>query len=450
MIDNKDHIDQLIRDKFDSFEPALPPHIWQGVVSGLEAHEKAASFRRKGIITISSAALVLLMLGWFFLYPVKDSNQESDQALQVMPNTNLTGNITSENTVANDISSSVTSSQNTTQIGIIEPTDAIEPSLVDTELPAATGQQEILISSLSGEIATANEQADLLNADLSGIAHMSLRRLNLLFFNNLTPSLLSVNKFSGLNKFEEADKKKEGKSPFKRPHKWSFFIGLSPEFITTSFDSVTILNSYSLNFEPVYHLNNHLFVRFGLGVSYARDRGFAKLDYISNQYMGSYNDVYNVTFDSVGDLVVPTYYTKTVEVWDSIRHLVISEVTNLYVYAQIPVMIGYSHQGKRSPLKWYIYGGPAFNIQVGKSIDEPHPYEKDVEIINLQNKLPERNTTYFQLWLGAGIEYKLSDQVSMAVEPGYRHYFNSLYNKQGYNKPVSAFSLKVGAIIRIN
>jgi len=54
-----------------------------------------------------------------------------------------------------------------------------------------------------------------------------------------------------------------------------------------------------------------------------------------------------------------------------------------------------------------------------------------------------------QLGISAGIEYKITDNISMAVEPGYRYYLNSIYNKEGYKKPISAFSVKVGAVIRL-
>jgi hypothetical protein len=310
--------------------------------------------------------------------------------------------------------------------------------------------------STTKQLVTKNEQPGAIFAeddsyvDLFEMSGLSFRKI--FSINQLTSdsAMFLLQQSNNTEKFGEKAIGSPKTKQHPKSHNWSSFIGISPEFVVTPFDSITVLNSYALNYEPIYFINKHLFVRFGIGVTSAHDRGFAKLDYISNDLMGTYNDVYNVTFDSIDGQVVPTYFTKTVEVWDSIRHLSVSEVTNRYVYVQVPVLIGYYHQSKNSGLNWYFYGGPALNVQVGKAIDTPHPAEKDIEIIRFQNKLPERSTTYFQLWLGAGVEYKVSDQFSVAIEPGYRYYLNSIYNQQEYNKPISAFTLRVGTIIRLN
>lgn len=110
-------------------------------------------------------------------------------------------------------------------------------------------------------------------------------------------------------------------------------------------------------------------------------------------------------------------------------------------------MAGYYHEA--NSLNWYVYGGPALNFQLAKIVEEPNPAGKHIEILDLQNKLPERNGFYLQLWLGAGVEYKVSSRFSVALEPGYRYYINSLYSKDDYQKPVSAFTVRVGAVIRL-
>ena len=188
-------------------------------------------------------------------------------------------------------------------------------------------------------------------------------------------------------------------------------------------------------------------MRFGAGLSYARERGFAKLDYVSNEVVGSYEDVYDVTFDTIGGSVVPTFHTKTTEVWDSVRHIQVNEVTNKYLYLQTPLLFGYTNQSKK--FNWFIYGGPALSVVVGKWIEKPEDEIGNADIVNLENNLPNRSPFYMQLWLGAGIEYKVGKQLSLALEPNYRYHFSQIYDDPAFNTALSGFALRLGVTFTI-
>lgn len=229
---------------------------------------------------------------------------------------------------------------------------------------------------------------------------------------------------------------------------WSIGMYFSPEMMLNNFDSIEMLTNYSINIEPTYFINDHLFVRFGLGASYSRDQGFANLDYLSNDLLGTYDHVYDITFDSIDGEVVPTYHTKTVEVWDTVRHLEISSLTNKYMYIQTPLLFGYYNTSNN--FNWYFYGGPAFNLMVSKQIEKPLDEVEFIEVLDLNNKLPERSPYYFQLWVGAGIEYKVSNRMGISFEPNYRYYFNNVFEESPYsNTGLSGFSLRFGLIYTI-
>ncbi len=443
MIEPNEHIDQLIREKMQAFEAAPPPHVWEGVVAGLEANKAANSGITKKVIVLAALALLLAFLGWLLLSPLGGIWAEGQSHDPKAP----TENVTENQPVALAM---VEQGVITEEAELMEPSmdislkAAIDPQIAENKYAEVTPLSDEVVVETEVAKTEANESINYISLYQSFLDYRPLYKLNL----TLTEPSLRYPSENVLNPVLPQKKQRTNTSSGNKG-RWSAFTGLASEFVTTNLDSVTILNSFSIHVEPTYHFNKHWFVRSGLGVAYSRDRGFAKLDYISNEYQGSYNDVYNVTFDSVNGQVVPTYYTKTVEVWDSIRHLVVSEVTNRYAYVQLPILVGYNHPGTRGSVGWYVYGGPIFNFQVGRWIDKPLPSESYVEILDLQNKLPERNPFYMQLGISAGIEYKITDKISMAVEPGYRYYLNSIYNKEGYNKPISAFSVKVGAVIRL-
>ncbi|MBU2553410.1 MAG: PorT family protein [Bacteroidetes bacterium] len=440
-----DHINQLIKEKLDSFEPTPPPQVWQGVLSDLDARQKAA--QRKAVFKYLAAVLLVLLFSTFAWYYFTGST-----------NTKISNSVYPADLLSSDETPDILLKDTQPQPSIEEKTIQLA-NQPEEQSEVLNGDFSVDYDELPAEVATetlsfpamenleADETMPAVSLVYPGLKfHQSgLTFRPFTWYNPVTVSLIPRKEMTP--QYPVKDNSSVEKR--KKSYQWTTFAGFSAELALTSFDSVTVLNSYALHFEPTIYLTKNWFLRSGIGVSYAHDRGFARLDYISNDYMGSYNDVYNVTFDSINGQVVPTYHTKTVEVWDSVRHLVISEVTNRYVYLQIPLLAGYYHKAKNSNLNWYVFGGPAVNFQVARVVEEPNPAGQYIEIIDLQNKLPERNSLYFQLWLGAGVEYKVNDRFSVAIEPGYRYYINSLYNKDGYQKPISAFSVRIGAVMRL-
>jgi opacity protein-like surface antigen len=67
----------------------------------------------------------------------------------------------------------------------------------------------------------------------------------------------------------------------------------------------------------------------------------------------------------------------------------------------------------------------------------------------VENRLPERSPYYFQMWFGAGIEYKFARQFALALEPNYRYYFNQVYEDEQYQRGLSSFSLRVGIVYKV-
>lgn len=457
MIEHNDHIDQLIREKMQAFEATPPPHVWEGVMAGLEANKAAKSGTTRKLILLAALALLLAFLGWLLLSPFGgiwaegQSHDANIAAENLSANQSLALAMVEKEVITEEaeLMEPSTDISSTTAVGSSTPekSDAAATPSMDEVADVQEDNVTFTTSDYLVEEAPETEVNQSVNYTSLYQSFLDFRPLYRLNLSLSAPTLLAPAE----NILGPAlpPKKPRSNTPSGNKGRWSVFTGIASEFTTTGFDSVTVMNGFSVHFEPAYYFNKHWFVRSGLGMAYTRDRGFAQLDYISNEYVGSYNDVYNVTFDSVNGQVVPTYYTKTVEVWDSIRHLVVSEVTNRYAYAQLPLFVGYNHPGTRGSVGWYVYGGPIFNFRVGRWIDKPLPAENYIEILDLQNKLPERKPFYMQLGLGVGIEYKLTDKISMAIEPGYRYYLNSIYNKEGYKKPISAFSVKVGAVIRL-
>jgi hypothetical protein len=155
----------------------------------------------------------------------------------------------------------------------------------------------------------------------------------------------------------------------------------------------------------------------------------------------------NITFEEIDHELSPIYHTKEVEIWDSIRHLAISEITNSYYYLQFPLLFGYHNSS--SKIKWYFYGGPAMNISISQQIEDPKANIEYIEIIDLENRLPQRIDYSLQLWLGAGVDFRIGQKLSLAFEPNYRYYFKPVYQENNYKTALSGLGLRFGLLYKL-
>ena len=450
MDNNNKHIDQIIREKFDTFTASPPNHIWAGIEKGISVKPSAYLLWNRRTITISAIVLLALITSIFLFKPISTGTSDNDYQLKPTEE-NITLNIDNDN-VTSDSEKVIDDSDIKVNIS--------DPIITETGKPLVSEKQ------LSG--------TTISSSDETTVEQSTIGKLN-------NSSSITVQNNQSRIKTDRLDIIKMKKSAFVEPEiysnnykpenrdfaqsiqdeilvdpkinisnsRWRIGYYIAPELSISDFDSVQILNSYTLSVEPTYFFSDHWFVRFGAGISYVRDRGFAKISYLTNEYMGSYDDVYDITFDTISGNIIPVYHTKTVEVWDTVRHVSVSEVTNKYIYLQIPALFGYYHNKPGSDISWYLFGGPAFNIKIGSWIDDPKPEEKDADIIELQNELPIRSNNYFQLWLGAGLEYEVNKKISIAVEPGYRYYFKSIYNNPYNATSSSGFSLRFGLVYNI-
>ena len=433
MINPDQNINELLRQKFQDFEPVPPEHIWDNIEKTLDA-KKGFFWGNRKYYAAAVFLIALFSIGYFGLYSTSDINVLSNIEEQEI--------IYQEKSIVEK------------EI-ISESTEIIAEKAVDNgetetiEKPEIT--EKIIIESVIVDDKTENNVSVSQEKKINDIEKLGLFELQDGFSkpsNNLTienMNTLSISNIYSLSYGQPYSKNEEifsEKSNKNNNGHWENTIFINPEFSLTNLDSVTILNSYSLGVETSRFFNENWFVRFGINASFTGDKGFAKIDYLSIDFMGTYDDVYDVTFDTISGVITPFYHTKTVEVWDSIRHISVSEVTNRYLFAQVPVLLGYKN--KIGQLNWYVYSGPAIGFQVAKWIDEPSVEGKDIEIIDLDNRLPVRSTVNYQLWIGAGIEYKLGRSTAIVLEPSYRHYFKSLYSDADYKFNTSGFALRLG------
>ena len=446
MIRNNKNTDKIIRDKFEHYAPIPPQHIWAGIENGLNLKPVIPFYKNRMVIAISVLVLLSILALTIIIKPISNNsalaiNGQSSSVkedMSLVSNNNESDDI---NVAEEELLGVANSDEIKPTIFIVENHDVDEEPIV-----AEKAINKIINVKLPSTTEESITETTLQSKRANGINIIKLKKSALVSaedYNNefvLEPTTQE----NSLSTVEILQPKIVNTNSH-----WKIAGYLSPEIAISELDSVEILNSYTFSIEPTYTFNSNWFVRSGVGLSYVRDRGFAEINYISNDYIGSYDDVYNITFDTISGIVTPIYHTKTVEVWDSVHHVTVSNVTNKYAYLQVPLLIGYTFKNKRSNINWCLMGGPAVSFKISSWIDNPKPEDKDAEIISLNNNLPIRSNSYLQLWIGAGLEYQLNSKFSFAVEPIYRYYLKSIYNNS-YNSTSSAgLTLRVGLVYKI-
>jgi opacity protein-like surface antigen len=220
---------------------------------------------------------------------------------------------------------------------------------------------------------------------------------------------------------------------------WMIGVYFNPEVTNHHSSDLENTVSYSVGLMPQVNFN-HFFIQSGLNARFTHDKGNSAVSY--NRFLGTYDDVYLVTFDSTENGVIPTYYTEEVEVYDTLDHYAITETEASYTYLEIPVLFGYRYEfGK---LSVFAKGGPsaAFLVRQKMPVQDP---EENARIVDVDYQVPARSQINWQLMLGAGIDYRLSDRISFSLEPTFRYYLKSEYDiPDDASSKSHSFGIKAG------
>ncbi len=458
MNNNQQHINKIIREKFESFSPTPSDFIWEKIETGLATNRKTSFWiQPKNLWYVAIVAIILIILGRL-LFGQKTANTFSQTYNKITFQSIEKSKIKSNTFVQNK------------NIELAKKQIANLPDRVLNE--NISNSKHLAKTVYSDKLTTGKTQfsqktitpRDTKTQQSKNFKYKNLRyeqqdlTTGVSFYNNrntpilLLKALILSEKFSGNNKpqllpklydFDNNNTLITGQSK----ELWKAGIFFSPEFILTSIDSVRVLHNYSLGIEVQYSLNSNFFIRLGFGSSYVRDRGFTKIQLKSLDYLGSYNDVYNVTFDTIGGVPVPTYFTQKVDVWDSIQHFNVTETTRQYMYFQIPLLFGYNYK-QSGQWSWYIFGGPVLSTLLYQNTKAPL-IKNSSKLIRYENYLPERNSVIFQFWLGAGFAYSISSKYSITLEPNYRYYFNPIFKNYHKKQSLSSVSLQLGIMINL-
>ncbi len=465
------NIDDLFRDAFENFEVDPPEHVWENIQKNMHgdgAGGSGKSFPKGGIIGIS---VIFILSSLFFLYSRDDISSSSGKIALNSDINNIESLLAVNNTNDKAVRNTPLSpEQNFIGKGYVSMSPDIKTPRIelldkrgnDAMITVSTVNEDNIHGSVTvnqvnspdydnnptnfkGQETMVSDDSDLLamggtnniNSTIKASAPIPEESYEIL------PPVEMVEKNEKQTSGSESGTGPGIKSDYGKRGDLYFGLYFTPEVIFYPSDNNLTNRSYSLDLNVIYKFSNYL-LQSGVGIMSSTDNGQSKVDF--EEYLGSYEDVYDITFDTTSGVPVPTYHTETVDVYDSIQHVTVTPTKNKYTYLQIPVLFGYGKELRR--FSWFVKGGPSLSIMVNENKSSVNLDNDNNRVLNVDSKIPSRIKTNWQILLSAGVTYKLGNHVSIGVEPLVRFYMKSAYDQNTLKtKHPYSFGIRSGIII---
>jgi len=468
------NIDDLFQDKFDNFEVDPPDHVWENIKSNIGGNSGKGSGGNLNKGGIAGLSLLLITIGLISFFLINNSAVISEDNFE-------------DHRIHSTVSSADLIAENTQGINPENQKSGLEQLSIDSnEGPDSSGDKKKSRNKKDKrtKIKSSNPKRNstlLIKPEFTNsIPADRMARLNLTVEPVKANSVIWAGeskidgpaplKTTGVhdpeheegievhdannsiesdivrgNETENTDNVGAAgiRSDYGKIGRWTFGVYFTPEMIVYPSDDQLKNYSYSLDLHASYKFGNY-FLQSGIGFARNHDQGNNIIDY--NKYLGSYEDVYNVTFDTTTSGITPVYHTETVFVYDSISHVTINPTKRYYTYLQVPMFIGYGEESKR--FGWFVKAGPSLSFLIHENIPESEMSESEARILNIENELPARINTNWQFILSAGATYKLGPRLSFSMEPMFRYYIKSAYEQDKLNtKHPYSIGLRTGFLL---
>jgi opacity protein-like surface antigen len=439
MAENFNHIDQIIRQKFENFEPEPPVQVWDNIRSGIKKNPpppSSSGFVMPVIVAISLLIFVAGLLHHFYFDNSISALQKADASKLSVQKAGIvsTGSTTTSDLTLQEEFYQTPSEVITSNISSESPDQAIQLGQQPV-IPVREAFGQTYAGDRKQKKAKNNPSIAANSGSRSGawkpglvqaLAAGELRYADAVKYDL---SLRDIRKLSG---YQE-------NARHNRPD-WSIGIYFNPEVTSCQEKSIENTVSYSASILPQMSFNR-FFIQSGINMRFTHDKGNYAVDY--NRYLGTYEHVDKITFDSTENGVIPTYYTHTVEVYDTVNHYAISETKANYTYLEIPLLVGYRY--KIGKFSIFVKAGPAASFLVIKNVPAAGYPEDKARIINVDYQIPARSTVSWQLMMGAGFDYQLADKFSFSLEPTFRYALKPEYSlPDGARGNTTSFGIRAG------
>jgi|GEM_PF-1462294 cytoskeletal protein RodZ len=433
--DKEDKLSKVIKNKLEGYEKKPAPHVWEHIAGQISPSSKkkegaALLFLRNHwhLVAAIAAAILLLLFVLSFAGDAGIMQQSPLEQNQGISENSETNNANTSSPSKAEEQKAHPAQHSSQAAKTTKASDRGTPAANETKPRQAGNITRVSAHDASRLLASADNKATAPTAKSGAPAHQLL---------SLAPQKASSNTRSG-----------EVISPQPPVTKnWAFGFYATPEMLYSQAQASGNSPSLSADLAVMYRVNNY-FIQSGLSLGSSNDNSNANINFLQTEFLGSYQDVYNVTFDTTGGgEPQPIYHTQQVDIYDTTEHYTTTAYTNSYRYLSMPLLLGYK-QNVSGKFSYSLKGGPVVSLMMSES--ESHSFNRqNAQIKAIYNKPADRVTTNWQMLMSVGIHYKLHNHIWFAVEPRMKYYFNPVYNTQAgleNNKPF-ALGVRTGVTV---
>lgn len=199
----------------------------------------------------------------------------------------------------------------------------------------------------------------------------------------------------------------------------------TPEWMFNTLEGTKSVSNFGV--EGTFHFGRFS-IRTGAGLSV--NKGTNELSVAYNDFLGSYNKLDSMKFkwNTPTQNYIATMYMSRKDVWDSLMKLEYPKVVKRYTYLQVPMIMGYD-LWQSDAISIGLRAGPVMSVlltsrQLSAAFD---PGQK--RIISINDISPGQVSLNWQAMAGISVSIRLVKDWVLEVEPSYRYYFNSVYEK---------------------
>lgn len=425
------NIDKLFHESLDGHNIEPKPALWKSLSANVPGRSGSNT------LVFLAAALVLALLSAMLNYQLHDYHGIQKKAKQQEINTLMP--VTEESTeeqTNHPIEVDQTDNTDDTQL-TEKPITAIETApaagLPKTE---STGRAQEYTAKAEHP-GQQNINIDINRSEYSRIESISLQ--NQIYNDNASPSILDSEDAKISPVFNMGMENQYVKNA-------KLLLGAAFSPAVNIYPDGQNRNDFSFEIIAVYE-NSRFFAEGGFGANYATESAKYGINYSTYDSVGYFINVDAFTLDPENPGTI-RFHTSMKNIYDSISHYKIKENTNKYAYLQIPLRIGYRiiDNGRFS---LDVKAGILFSWQIMKDVPDL-PYEgSDDSQIDVIRYYPDRLKTNWQYTAGVGINYHISNNLRIGIDPFYRQYIKSVYapdSKYSARSPY-AFGVRGGIYI---
>ncbi len=217
-----------------------------------------------------------------------------------------------------------------------------------------------------------------------------------------------------------------------------------PEYMFNTVEGGKFVSNFGLDFT---FYKGRTSIRTGAGISVSEGLTEKAVEY--NEFLGTYNKLDSITFiynETAGDFYA-NIHTSSENVWDSLSLYDSTDIVKRYTYLQVPLVLGFDFWQK-GRITVGVRVGTIMSVML-KSKQLTGEYSAGAnQVVGISQLSPDQVSMNWQAVGGINGTLMLNRRLYLEIEPQAKYYYQSIYEKSGYEKKPWSLGLRTAILYK--